>query len=290
MNASTEDQIVDSLTNGINSLALSPNTSTSQKQEENHTSSTPIPRLNFDDLEENGLQSNEDSTASGSIEKTLEDVLNYVITDLREKVKQYLDNPDSLPQSQEQQQQPFEAFPTSRSGGRRRNENISYLVDRMNGERASTNNQLTKEMLQQPGIYYLKFTTSTGICRGYVGEGQDVYKRVNDHVGANKTKCLIDTQLKKTCEEQSIEKWHLRVVMLKEIQFEGMRYLLKIYEDVCNKKDDEAKTIKKSVKTILTTLETLAIIDLNTLYPKGYNCKLTVTSPIWQSDPILGEQ
>lgn len=248
---------------------------------ENHTTSTPPPILNLDNTEENDLQSNEDGTTSGSgetsIKKTCETILNKVSNDadLRKKVKEYLDNPGLSPESQKQ---PF-------NPPRSNNENMLDLVSRMNEERKSTNNQLTREMLKQPGIYYLKFTTSTGICRGYVGQSLNVYERVRSHVNKKTPNCLIDTHFKKTCEGQSIKKWHLRVVMLNEIQVEGMKDLLKFYKDVHDK-----EIIKKKLRKILTTIETLAMIDLNTVYPNGYNCKLEVSGEIWCNDPLVNEQ
>ena len=256
---------------------------------ENHTTSTP-PSL--DNTEENDLQSNEHSTTSGSreiksetaVETILNNVSNYAA--LREEVKQYLSNPGSLPSQSQQQQQPFQAFPTA--GGKPPNKNVVYLVEHMNEERRSTNNQLTRDMLKQPGIYYLKFTTSTGTCRGYVGESLNVYDRVGAHVQAH-APTLVDTRFKKTLvEEGSIEKWHLRVVMVKEIPVEWQKDLLKIYKDAHNKEGKEIK--KKDLEIILTTIETLAMIDLNTVYPNGYNCKLEVSGDIWRNDPIVDEQ
>ena len=175
----------------------------------------------------------------------------------RAKIKEYFEEEDSLQYSDDVI---YKYFEKDNKGLEWR-----FLLAKMLEERKLKRKPLTINHLKNPGIYYLKLHVHKDVppnakipCH-YVGKSICVYDRIKDHINKNNEK--IDQQLTKFLPRQY--NWTLRVVMLKEIPVDEIEELQAIEGD-----EDEVLTKR------LLVLEQIAIMEMRSLYPNGYNIRL----------------
>ena len=142
---------------------------------------------------------------------------------------------------------------------------LKFLFAKMLEERKSKGKELTLKDLKEPGIYYLKLhqdvpfpdPPNTTIPCHYVGLSTNVYGRIQKHISRSKKTSAIGRQLRN--HPPTKKEWTLRVVMLKEIPVDKIK---------------ELQAIKGNVVKLLNVLETIAIMEMKSLYPNGYNIRL----------------
>ena len=185
----------------------------------------------------------------------------------RAKIKEYFEEEDSLQYSDDVI---YKYFEKDNKGLEWR-----FLLAKMLEERKLKRKPLTINDLKNPGIYYLKLhqdvhfpdPPNTKIPCHYVGQTKDVYQRIGEHLRKNYDK--IDQQL--TAFPPTKYNWSLRVVMFKEIQ-----------DDVDEIK--ELQAVKGNEGELLKVLEKIAIMEMKSLYPNGYNISLVMLTSITYVD------